>query len=102
MGDWVNLLPDEIQPLVPLLAAQHCQFIWRSEDMIASQNEPFDTGLCWFEVWMSGNLICFAGAFQCPVENSILRAAVTPVIEQAVLLVELRTLRHVAAISVYR
>jgi hypothetical protein len=91
MGDWINLLPDETQLLVRVLAARQCQFAWRGEDMVASQNEPFDTGFCWFEVWMWGSLICFAGPFECPVSDQTLNAAVIPVIGEAILLVELRT-----------
>ncbi|MGY2893180.1 hypothetical protein [Deinococcus sp. UYEF24] len=92
MGDWINLLPDETQVLVPLLTARQCQFAWRSEDMVASGNEPFGTGRCWFEIWMLGSLICFAGPFECPVANATLRTDVSPAIEQAALLVDLRTL----------
>ena len=88
----MHVLQKETQALVPLLTARQCQFAWRGEDMIASRNEPFEAGHCWFEIWMWGTLICFAGPFECPMSESTLKAAVSPVIEQAALLIELRSM----------
>ena len=88
MGTWMHILRKETQALVPMLEDKHCQVVWRDEKMVNTSEEPFESGFCWLEVWIAGNLICFDGPFECPISEIALEAAGGPVIEQAALLVE--------------